>query len=181
MPDFEDNNDSNKDNIYEVTVYVKDGGSDEYEPGQEFLIQVTDLTEAPRLVDGNYSRVIQTKEDVDWDSSIQGLLTLNTIDDDGFLKYALQAFDPDNENEIEIVAPGDFGVNGSSATYVSSPLPKIIYAPGADFAGQETFTLIINEVGTDRSDLNTSTILFLRQLFKSRKTPLLSNLFQVWG
>ena len=171
LPDFEDKKDSNKDNKYEVTVYVEDGGSDGYKPSQEFLIQVTDLTEAPRLVDGNYSRLIHTKEDVDWDSSIQGLLTPNTIDVDGFLQYALQAFDPDNENEIEIVGPGDFGINGSSVSYVSSPLPKIIYAPGADFAGQETFTLIINEVGTDRSDLNTSTILFFTAIVQEQKDP----------
>ena len=171
LPDFEDKKDFNSDNKYEVTVYVEDGGSGGNKPSQEFLIQVTDLTEAPRLVDGNYSRIIHTKEDVAWDSSIQGLLTPNTIDVDGFLRYALQAFDPDNKNEIEIVAPGDFGINGSSAIYESSPLPKLTYKPGADFAGQETFTLIINEVGTDRSDLNTSSILFFTAIVQEQKDP----------
>ncbi len=186
VPDFENKRDDNRDNAYEVTVRARDGGEGgkETDTSQSFKVQVVNLEEPPLLVsgDGNYSRVIRTREDESWDSSVKYLESGNTVSIGGQLYYALQAYDPDGSipsleepnqgtSEVEWIAPGAFGANGSTVVYESSPLPRIIYTPGIDFAGEEIFEMLINEVGSSPTDGNSTTSVYFTAIVEPQPDP----------
>ena len=184
IPDFEIKRDDNGDNIYEVTVTVRDNPDGNLPSQQAFGVRVINLNEPPLLVsgDGNYSRVIRTREDQSWNSSLNKLVSGNTVTIAGEVFYALQAYDPDGQlpseiepnqgtDEVEWIAPGEFGVNGSSAIYESDPLPQLIYTPGTDFAGEEVFELKINEKGTSPTDENSTSIVSFRAIVEPQSDP----------
>ncbi len=127
-PDFETKADANTDNVYEVTVKVKDGATPVLSDTQDISVNVTDVNEAPVAEDDDYTGTFATTLNV----PAPGVLT-NDSDVDANTTLTVFDADPDTAGIQPVKAP----VNG---TLVLRADGSFTYTPTLAFAGDDSFT-----------------------------------------
>ena len=127
-PDFENPADANGDNIYEITVEVRDALSDG--DTQDITITVTDAGDAPVASPATANG--------DEDTIITGVLTATDADGDN-LTFGL----------VQATANGDVVVN---------PDGSFTYTPDPDFNGEDSFTFSVSDGALVDTETATITI-----------------------